>query len=112
MQYSWSRHSPAHRELVIWDGYWPDPSDKRRDLLQRFFYGGRAWHHRHLVRVPDDQQYIGSLVARTLENSIQEFHRIWCVGERRDTQLVESVDQKSCGDTYRFRHVVVLLSRT
>ena len=34
------------------------------------------------------------------------------MGERSDTQLVKSVDQKSRRNAYRLRHVVVLLSRT
>ena len=100
------------RERAIWGGCWPDALDKRRDLLQRFFDGGRWRHHRCLGRVPNNQQYIGSLVARPLGNLIQEFHRIWCLGERRDTQLMESVDQKPRRNAYRFRHLVVLLSRT
>ena len=112
MQYSWSHHSPSHREPAIWGGYWPDPSDKRRDLLQRFFFRGRARHHRRLRRVPDDQQQIGPLVARTLKNLIQEFHRVWRMGERRDAQLMESIDQKFYRNAHRLRHVVMPLSRT
>ena len=112
MQYSWSRHSPAQSEPVIWDGYWPDPSDKCRDLLQRFFDSGRSPHHRRLGWVPNEQQHIGPLVARTLKNLIQELHWIWCTGERRNAELVNSVDQKSRRNAYRLRHAVVLLPRT
>ena len=62
--------------------------------------------------MPDDQEHIGSLIARLLENLIQAFHAIWRTGEHSDTQLAKSIDQKSFGDAYRFRHAVVLSSRT
>lgn len=112
MQYNWSRHSPAHSEPVIWDGYWPDSSNKRRDLLQRFFNSGRGRHHRRPGWVPNDQPHIGPLVARTLKNLIQEFHWIWCMRELSNAQLVTSVDQKSRRNAYPVRHVIVLLPRT
>ena len=34
------------------------------------------------------------------------------MGKRSDTQVVQSIDQKSCRNADRLRHVVVLLSRT
>ncbi len=62
--------------------------------------------------MPYDQQHLGPLVAQTPKNLIQELHRIWCMGERSDVQLVKSVDQKPRRNAYRLGHVVVLLPCT
>ena len=81
-------------------------SGKAPDRIERFLLDRR--HASSVSRIADDEQQKRLFVLWAFEKLVQKAHRCGCVGEGRESGVMESGDEHAGGDADRLVGVVVL----